>query len=758
MGKKFKEKRNRKTSYNLEMICLSIIRWGTYLALFTPLIVHSSFTSPFIVPKTIFFRIIVDIIFIAYILLAIISPRYRPKFNALTLALSLFLGVFILTFFTGISSERLFLGDFLRMTGPLTFLHLFAFFIILISVFKERRDWERILTCSILAGVLFVLYILLSDQFSIKEGGTIGNSSFMGTYLLFDIFFALILFLIKSGKWRIFYGVTFLILLPVLLASTARGAIVSFFFGLCLLGFGYLMFFQKRLLRKFILAGVLFLIILGSASFIFQPKFIKNKINAILETPTLQARFIVWQVSWQSWKERFWLGWGPENSAVPLINNVDPRLILGEHGGEFRFDRAHNIILDTGLTSGLLGVLSYLSVFIIAIFWLLRICQKEKAGNNEVILSFGIISLLISYFLQDLLIFDTISSYILLFLTLALVSHISRGKGLKEGELIKKPISPLLKILGAILIITAVATIYFGNVQQARAAWYDHQALISPLEKAIPLYQKALRISSTSQWLISAELTQRVIEDISYRTEDIGILEQGFQFAEAEIKKSLKKNPLVFHLYLFEGRLYNRFSDLILVSKLEDKFNVNEKLELAEITLQKAIELSPKHPEGYWELAQTKMLQGKYEEAFNLYQKVINLEPHLAYSHWLLVLAYKDAGRNELAQEKIMEIKKANLSWKAKLPDLRWIIKVYEKWWGEDYPTLVYLYQEGLKYNPKAPQFWFGLAKTYAKLGEQEKAKEAAEKAREFALITAPEFIPPEIIPKIERFLESLKK
>ena len=81
---------------NLEKIYFSIIQWGTYIALLTPFIFIRDYFFPFVVPKTIFFRIIVDIIFIAYILLAISNPKYRPRFSVLTIGITIFLAIIIL--------------------------------------------------------------------------------------------------------------------------------------------------------------------------------------------------------------------------------------------------------------------------------------------------------------------------------------------------------------------------------------------------------------------------------------------------------------------------------------------------------------------------------------------------------------------------------------------------------------------------------------------------------------------------------------
>ena len=59
MTKKLINTANKK----LEKICLAIIKLGVYLTLFTPLIVSRSSFFPFVTPKTVYFRVIIEIIF-----------------------------------------------------------------------------------------------------------------------------------------------------------------------------------------------------------------------------------------------------------------------------------------------------------------------------------------------------------------------------------------------------------------------------------------------------------------------------------------------------------------------------------------------------------------------------------------------------------------------------------------------------------------------------------------------------------------------
>lgn len=314
--------------------------------------------------KPFFFRIIVDIIFIAYILLVVSNPKYRPRINALTITITLFLGILILTSFTGINFEKSFWSVFERMTGLITFFHLFAFFIILSSVFKERKYWERILTVSILVGVFISFYALTSDEASTRGGGTLGNTSFFSAYMLFNIFFAIILLFSKKGWWKIYYGLSLVIMLSAFFFNKepTQGAIGPLFGGLFLLGLGLMVFSGKKLLKR--LAPIVLILVVLAGIGLSQTNFFNENIIDLEDVPG-RDRELVWQMGLKGWQEKFWLGWGPENFNIPFAKYFDAELPLTR---DVWYDRVHNIVLDTGVTSGILGLISYLAIFGIAQF------------------------------------------------------------------------------------------------------------------------------------------------------------------------------------------------------------------------------------------------------------------------------------------------------------------------------------------------------------------------------------------------------
>ena len=717
---------------NLEKIYFRIVEWGTYVALLTPLIFIKDYFFPFVVPKTIFFRLVVDVIFIAYILLAISNSKYRPRFNVLTIVVSVFLAILILTSITGVSFERSFWSTFERMTGLLTFFHLYVFYIVLTSVFRERKYWERILTVSIVVGILICLYMWTSDPTMTRGGATLGNTSFLSAYLIFDIFFALILLISKTGIWRIIYGLSLIIFFIAFFFNKepTQGAIVSFFGGILLLGFGYLMFYlfsSGKKQAKNIAILIVVLIILGGIG-ISQLNFVQKKVIETWNSGSIQSRLVVWQMGFESWRERPWLGWGPENFNVAFAKYYNPQLPLTH---DIWYDRVHNIFLDMGVNSGIVGLASYLAIFGVAIWQLIKVSAKVSEMKN-LILPLGMVSLLLIYLAQNVWVFDMVSSYMIFFLALAFVDFLITSQKEEHNTQPK----PFYSAIGACLIIVTIFTFYFGNIQVARASKYTVRGLYYPLEQSIEYFQKALNSSPISQFETPEQLSTRIIALAQEQNQNQQLLQQGLQMAEEEMKKTIEKNPLDFRNYLFLGKYYNS-----LYQVTQNK----ENLVLAEGILKKAEEFSPKNQQVFWFLAQTKLFDGKTEEAIDFLQKAVDLEPRLSQSHWYLAMAYSTAGKYDLALEEAMKSKDLGYDWENRAEGIKQVIEIYRGLGNTD--ALLPLYERGVQIAPEDANLWANLADIYAAYGEKEKAKEAAEKVLK---------LKPELKSQIEEFLKDL--
>ena len=98
------------------------IRVGVFLILFLPLLMNSHFFFPFIVFKNVMFRIVVEVMFLAYLILAHLEPKYLPEFklqkiNKVVLAVLAFFGVSVIAWIFGIGHYSGFWSNYERMGG-----------------------------------------------------------------------------------------------------------------------------------------------------------------------------------------------------------------------------------------------------------------------------------------------------------------------------------------------------------------------------------------------------------------------------------------------------------------------------------------------------------------------------------------------------------------------------------------------------------------------------------------------------------------
>jgi O-antigen ligase len=134
-----------------------------------------------------------------------------------------------------------------------------------------------------------------------------------------------------------------------------------------------------------------------------------------------QARFWTWGSAWKGFLERPILGWGPENFSAVFDKYFDTRHFVPSRQTETWFDRAHSVFLDYLSEIGILGLLSYLAIFGVIIWEFFRKHrQSEARSTSRTILTRGLIlSLLVAYLVQGVVIFDVLPMYISLFLFLA---------------------------------------------------------------------------------------------------------------------------------------------------------------------------------------------------------------------------------------------------------------------------------------------------------------------------------------------------
>ncbi len=626
-----------------------LILIATYFLLLNPYII-APFYFGFITSKYLYILALTEIIIISGILLFLIK---KPRFFKVSPLLILIIGFVLISCIASaksISPILSFFGKFDRSTNTILLLHLFGFLVVA-SILFEINQWQEFFLFSSIVGSSISLcligsYFGILDKYNLKSGVTFGNSSFLGTYLVFVFFFSLyfilerrlpkklLIFDQKESKFIGFLGAFFsAFALPL---SGARAATLSTFFCLILIFIFYFCFKTQtkfRLIKKVILV-LTFLFILAFLVLLHWPQ---SMVQKVLIPYTTKARFLVWQGSLEAARERPILGFGPETFELVYVRHFNPILFLSEGGGEVRFDKAHNIIFDTLISSGILGLIFYLAIFAYAFYFLFKGFLKQKITFGTFSCFF---SLLLAYFFQNLTVFDTPSSYFYFFLALGYLVSLDQKIALIPQK------AKASKIAAAIFFLFMFSFLfYYLPINQIKSsylmAWVSGRNLSSSQRMAI--FKKIEKLSLFGRYQARERYALKVRDLFSKGKAS----KEEVDFALKNFEKNIKEVPYDYYSMILLAKTYNYFGK-------EDR----EKLKRAEELLNKAIKLSPKNLYGWWYLVENKILQGEYEEALSVANSAIQIEKRNFYSHLLYLKVLKKMGKNQLIKEKEKEIQR----------------------------------------------------------------------------------------------------
>jgi len=460
-----------------------IAKWvvfaGIFAVPFIPLIISNSLFFPFITGKNFTFRIVVEIVFAAWVILALYEPMYRPKFSWILGGLVALLGVM---FFANIFGEyplKSFWSNYERMEGYVTLVHVFLYFLVVGSVITTEKMWNRLFNTTLLAAVILALYAFaqLSGQIEIRQGGwrldgTLGNSAYMAVYTLFHTFIAVLMFVrISSRNMRYVYAALMALFIYLLLQTATRGTILGLVGG-SFVSVVYIALFAKGYpkVRKIAAGGLVALVVIVSLFVTFKDSsFIQNNPYlarvASISLSEAETRFSIWSMAFNGVEERPILGWGQGNYNYVFNTYYKPSL----YGQEAWFDRVHNIVMDWLIAGGVLGAVAYFSILIAAIYYLF---VRPLIKNDEAftIAERGILlGLLAGYTFHNLFVFDNIVSYIFYGTILAFI-HSRVGVEVPKIQTWKINDRVVEQIAAPVVGVVLAATVYYVNLPALWAA------------------------------------------------------------------------------------------------------------------------------------------------------------------------------------------------------------------------------------------------------------------------------------------------
>lgn len=640
-----------------EQNLLKIIKALIIVSFFTPLVmgpVGITFSS---YPKAVFFKITIEAAFIFYLFLIYFYPKYFPKINPLMMAVLVFYLIMILSALFGINPQRSFLGTLDRAEGLIFNLHFLVLFFLLCSVYN-KEEWKNLLKISFIvcslssfAAVLqkLGLFEFYGNSLPARMSGTLANPDFFGAYMALSVFLGLIVFLQEKEKdYRIFWLFLMAMNFFTLVLSLTRAAFFGLLIGLAFLAF-FLSFksfgfsFKKRiavliLISAFLALGIFS--VLNKERLGLDRIYLFNRFFSVFDISANSARSVIWEMTLRSWKERPFLGYGPETFGYLFDKNYKQEYL--KYTGEIYFDYPHNKYLGLLSDSGLLGLLSFFSIICLLFYYLFKNKKEILFSDKYPFFAFILAGFLIAYLIQNFFSFDTIATYFLFFLIAAFVNN-NFVKSKEFSFRIKS------KLLVALLLSLSLYCLFFINIKPTLASLSyvkalkianqknkDFSEVIANLKKSMvskTVYDKDFKMEGSKMLIFYIESGAA---DNNLK-ESFDLLEIIRQDIEERIKgkdiRHITCHEILAKIYELN---YIRTQDKDYLLKMEDVLN-------------KGMAFSNQHPRLYQSLAQAKILQGQYQEGENLLKKSYEMKKPQEENLAEEVSYYKTLGRMYLS-------------------------------------------------------------------------------------------------------------
>ena len=305
------------------------------------------------------------------------------------------------------------------------------------------------------------------------------------------------------------------------------------------------------------------------------------------------------------------LGWGQENFNYIFNANYSPAM----YGQEQWFDRAHSVFLDWLVASGFIGLITYLSLYVLFLYVLWK--SKLSLASKSVLTG-----LLAGYFINNIFVFDNLASYVPFFALLGFGAFLSLESA---GE--KEEVAPLFSVkeysvdaityvIAPIIVIVLVSGVYFLNIIPLQA----NTSLIAALQTCqgaqgvvpdVKAFESTLDIGSYMANQEAREQTLTCAPNIIGGQFPSTIQKAFSALADKVIADQIAATPKDARIYTLAGSFYTS-------TRAFDK---------ALPLLEKAHTLSPEKQSIDFDLASTYVNIGKVDQAVALLKHAYESAP-----------------------------------------------------------------------------------------------------------------------------------
>lgn len=617
-------------------------RWWIFALLaaatLVPFVIWPGFFFPYVVPRNLFFRVVIEIASALLILVLLRQRRQLALRNDFT-----FIALLLFVIAAGVSAAfspaptHSYFGDFERMGGVWAWFHLLLFYALLRAL--DDRQFTLILNGAFIVGMAAIAYGLAEYQQLWAHArvvndraaaitGTFGNSGLLAGYLVVVI--ALAAFLaVRARRFQWMYLGTAGAGGIALFLTQNRSAVLAVAAGLVA---GAAIFSNlpevkrdKPLARvPFFLVAALLIVAVGMAR-INPAGTISSKLPAVFTKGggswVDEGRIVQWKAAAEGFRDRPLLGYGLENHNLVWATHFNPEVY---RRNEDIFDRTHNQFLEVLATTGLLGFLTFIAVFV-AFGYALRAGHRAgRLGATEVAV---LAASMIAYCVYLFFWFFDLSAAMIWIMLLAIASRAAIGHA---GMITVAAPAParrrawLLPAAGVACVLLGALYVHAFEPARASRALARIQSGQNPQSEIIRSFDIAHQ-SMAPQTSLTPIVFAGYIGSLAPQFRQIRAnksrkaqMDHAFQRAIVAFQREIRKDPLNGRLRTYEAR----------VLLLAASYYGMQAYQLAAVqSLDSAIAISPARIQPRMLRASAALLVNDYAGARQSLDEAIRLEP-----------------------------------------------------------------------------------------------------------------------------------
>ena len=632
-------------------------------SLLVPVIVPTGFFFPYVVPRNIFFRVATETGTLVLVWgLCFDGDELDLRFEPIFWALAAFVAATLLSALFSPARDHSLFGDFERMGGVWAWLHLALFFLVLRTL--RDKEWSWVLNAALIVSIFVSGDAILehsrlspsarfSDAMLSASSSTVGNSGLLAAYLLFAV--ALAAYLAStSARFRLLYlsagGVNLLGLVFAENRSTVIGLVLGALTGSVI--FAALQTASRRRwiapISVIALASLILAISAGLRT--FPSSALARHTPTVLQRLALtnpagadESRTMQWRAAIDGFKDRPLLGYGPENHNLVWSTHLDP--------GIYRldtdiYDRTHNQYLELLATTGLIGALTFLAIWLAIAVTLIRAYRDERLSASSLAILCG---LQVAYAVYLFFWFVDLNSTMLWILFAALIASRENPYGVVRPAIEPRQVPrriPVAVAFSSVLLVAAAlyaeayaplrANLALARVDASRGSARETLAEFDVLATA-PGPQTAHTPLIMGQYL--ASLHPRYAE-MRRTPSERRMLEAAFARADLAFRHEIHRDTL-------NDRLYTHHASLLLDAA--SFYGSRARVDDAIVSLHRAIDLSPHRIQQRMLLASVYTEDRDYDRARSVLEDAVLADPDLGEPRYALAENYLKYGKSDSA-------------------------------------------------------------------------------------------------------------